>query len=62
MTKSTSEQTAARRIWKSRLNSLAWWDVSIKKSSTQYYKESGSSSVALQKEVYIFFAKTGENE
>ena len=40
-----------------RLKSLAWWDVSIKKSQTQYYKEYSSSSVALQKEVYIFLLK-----
>lgn len=55
MTKSTSEQTAARRICA--VQELAWWGVSIKKSSTQYYKEYGSSFMALQIYVYTFLLK-----
>lgn len=46
MTKSTSEQAAARRVCAAK--ELTLWDARIKKALLQYYKGCGFSSIVAQ--------------
>lgn len=59
MTKSTSEQTAARRICV--FQELAWWNVSSKKGLTQRVGFLLYDFAELSMFWGFFFAKTGEN-